>query len=90
MDSVHFIDSIEMEENSTCAVPRDSQFYLGLEKCIEHLRGLLIQNEVSVVAVQCMAGGGKTTLALALCSDHQIRGIILIPIAIDVVIWRFK
>ncbi|GLJ19974.1 hypothetical protein SUGI_0362200 [Cryptomeria japonica] len=73
MDSVHYIDAIEMEENSTCVVPADSQFYVGLEKWIGHLKGLLMENEASVVAVQCMAGGGKTTLALALCNDLQIR-----------------
>ncbi|GLJ19976.1 hypothetical protein SUGI_0362230 [Cryptomeria japonica] len=83
MASVDFIGSIEMEEDSTCVLPGDSQFYVGLEKCIGFLKGLLTENEVSVVGVQCMAGGGKTTLALALCNDHQIRDMILIPMTVE-------
>ncbi|XP_057825946.1 probable disease resistance protein At4g33300 [Cryptomeria japonica] len=73
MASVHFVDNIEIEEDSACVITGDSQFYVGLEKCTGHLKGLLIQNEVSVVAVHSMAGGGKTTLARAVCNDNKIR-----------------
>ncbi|XP_057843948.2 probable disease resistance protein At4g33300 [Cryptomeria japonica] len=54
-------------------VPANSQFYVGLEKCIWDLKRLLFRNEVSVVGVHSMGGGGKTTLALALCNDLQIK-----------------
>lgn len=51
-----------------------SEIFVGLEKSIGDLKELLFNNEVSVVGVQCMGGGGKTTLALALCNDTQIKG----------------
>ncbi|GLJ19834.1 hypothetical protein SUGI_0359470, partial [Cryptomeria japonica] len=53
---------------------RKSEIFVGLEKSIGDLKELLFNNEVSVVGVQCMGGGGKTTLALALCNDTQIKG----------------
>lgn len=51
-----------------------SQFFVGLEKSIGDLKELLFDNGISVVGVQCMGGGGKTTLALALCNDSRIKG----------------
>ncbi|GLJ19832.1 hypothetical protein SUGI_0359430 [Cryptomeria japonica] len=51
-----------------------SHIFVGLEKSTGDLKELLFNNEVSVVGVQCMGGGGKTTLALALCNDTQIKG----------------
>ncbi|GLJ19785.1 hypothetical protein SUGI_1523180 [Cryptomeria japonica] len=51
-----------------------SQFYVGLEKCIRDLRGTLLEKDVSVVGVQSLWGGGKTTLVLGLCNDPQIKG----------------
>ncbi|XP_059074885.1 probable disease resistance protein At4g33300 [Cryptomeria japonica] len=50
------------------------EILVGLEKSIGDLKGHLFNNEVSVVGVQCMGGGGKTTLALALCNDLQMKG----------------
>ncbi|XP_057842199.1 putative disease resistance protein At5g47280 [Cryptomeria japonica] len=55
-------------------LPVKSQFYVGIEKSIGDLKRLLFQQEVSVVGVQCIGGGGKTTLAMALCSDEDIKG----------------
>ncbi|GLJ19817.1 hypothetical protein SUGI_0359040 [Cryptomeria japonica] len=49
------------------------EILVGLEKSIGDLKGHLFNNEVSVVGVQCMGGGGKTTLALALCNDLQMK-----------------
>uniref|UniRef100_A0A0C9S3P9 TSA: Wollemia nobilis Ref_Wollemi_Transcript_28542_3059 transcribed RNA sequence n=1 Tax=Wollemia nobilis TaxID=56998 RepID=A0A0C9S3P9_9CONI len=67
-----------MEEDSTFScdntVCESSQFYVGLEKSTWNLKKLISQMDVSVVGVQCMGGGGKTTLSLALCNDPQIKG----------------
>lgn len=51
-----------------------SDFVLGLEKSISNLKRILLQQEVSVVGVQGMGGLGKTTLALALFNDQEIKG----------------
>ncbi|GLJ19833.1 hypothetical protein SUGI_0359460 [Cryptomeria japonica] len=51
-----------------------SKIVVGLEKSTGDLKELLFNNEVSVVGVQCMGGGGKTTLALTVCNDPQIKG----------------
>ncbi|XP_057840509.2 putative disease resistance protein At5g47280 [Cryptomeria japonica] len=50
-----------------------SEIFVGLEKSIGDLKELLFNKEMSVVGVQCMGGGGKTTLALALCNNSQIK-----------------
>ncbi|XP_059075630.1 probable disease resistance protein At4g33300 [Cryptomeria japonica] len=63
-----------MADDSTYGVSGKPQFYVGLDKCIGDLRGLLFHSEVSIVGLQCMGGGGKTTLALALLNDPQIKG----------------
>ncbi|XP_057870987.2 putative disease resistance protein At5g47280 isoform X1 [Cryptomeria japonica] len=69
--------STEMEEANKCSylsnVPVKSRFYAGLEKPVGDLKELLFQSEVSVVGVHCMGGGGKTTLALAICNDPHIK-----------------
>eukprot|EP01018_Ginkgo_biloba_P008453 Gb_07066 [translate_table: standard] len=54
--------------------PEKSNFVVGLEESIVNLKELLFRSDVSVVGVQCMGGGGKTTLALALCNDPEIKG----------------
>ncbi|XP_059075606.1 probable disease resistance protein At4g33300 [Cryptomeria japonica] len=64
-----FIHSSEMVDN----VSEKTQFYVGLERCIEDLKVYLFDSQVSVVGVHGMAGGGKTTLALALCNDIQVK-----------------
>ncbi|GLJ20373.1 hypothetical protein SUGI_0370170 [Cryptomeria japonica] len=74
MALINFIDSHEMVDDSAYGVSGKPQFYVGLDKCIGDLRGLLFQSEVSVVGLQCMGGGGKTTLALGLLNDPQIKG----------------
>ncbi|XP_057873820.2 probable disease resistance protein At4g33300 [Cryptomeria japonica] len=69
-----FINSSEMVDDSAYGVSGKSQFYVGLDKCIGDLRGLLFHSEVSIVGLHCLGGGGKTTLALALLNDPQIKG----------------
>uniref|UniRef100_A0A0C9QPM7 TSA: Wollemia nobilis Ref_Wollemi_Transcript_14554_2441 transcribed RNA sequence n=1 Tax=Wollemia nobilis TaxID=56998 RepID=A0A0C9QPM7_9CONI len=54
--------------------PRNSQFYVGVENFTKDVKELLFQSDVSVVGVHCIGGGGKTTVALALCNDPQIKG----------------
>uniref|UniRef100_A0A0D6QS12 NB-ARC domain-containing protein n=1 Tax=Araucaria cunninghamii TaxID=56994 RepID=A0A0D6QS12_ARACU len=54
--------------------PRNSQFYVGVENSTHDVKELLFQTDVSVVGVHCIGGGGKTTLALALCNNPQIKG----------------
>ncbi|GLJ19847.1 hypothetical protein SUGI_0359640 [Cryptomeria japonica] len=49
------------------------QFYVGLERRLADLKGLLFHSQVSVLGVHCIGGGGKTTLALALCNDLQVK-----------------
>ncbi|KAH9291997.1 hypothetical protein KI387_042811 [Taxus chinensis] len=78
MASVDLFDRRETVEDSTYSnhnnFPRKSQIYVGLEKSEVDLKELLFQREVTVVGVHCMGGGGKTTLALALSNDPQIKG----------------
>ncbi|XP_057873854.1 probable disease resistance protein At4g33300 [Cryptomeria japonica] len=74
MALINLIDSSEMVDDSAYCVPGESQFYVGLDKCIGDLRGLLSKSDVSVIGLQCMGGGGKTTLASALLNDPQIKG----------------
>ncbi|GLJ19826.1 hypothetical protein SUGI_0359340 [Cryptomeria japonica] len=52
---------------------KEAQFYVGLERPIAELKRLLLGNEVSVVGVHSIGGGGKSTLALALYNDLQIK-----------------
>ncbi|KAH9319572.1 hypothetical protein KI387_021341 [Taxus chinensis] len=78
MASVDLSDRRETVEDSTYSnhnnFPGKSQIYVGLEKSKVDLKELLFQREVTVVGVHCMGGGGKTTLALALSNDPQIKG----------------
>ncbi|XP_059074642.1 uncharacterized protein LOC131041457 [Cryptomeria japonica] len=78
MDSANLIDCTEMVKDSTYShidnIPGKSQFYVGLKKSMGVLKDILFHREVSVVGVHCIGGGGKTTLALALCNDPEIRG----------------
>ncbi|GLJ58977.1 hypothetical protein SUGI_1487160 [Cryptomeria japonica] len=55
-------------------LPVKSMFYVGLGKSIGDLKELLFQSDASIVGVHCMGGGGKTSLALALCDDPNIKG----------------
>ncbi|GLJ19855.1 hypothetical protein SUGI_0359790 [Cryptomeria japonica] len=81
LQQMHLDDLAEhsdMEEGFTYSVHAiasvKSQFYVGLEKAIGDLKRPFFQNEVVVVGVQFMGGVGKTTLALALCTDDHIKG----------------
>ena len=49
-------------------------FVVGLEKTILNLKRILLHGEVSVIGVHSMGGVGKTTMALALCNDQEIKG----------------
>eukprot|EP00253_Pinus_taeda_P021724 PITA_21724 len=51
-----------------------SDFVVGLEKTIVNIKKILLQREVSVVAVQGIGGVGKTTMAWSLCNDQEIKG----------------
>ncbi|XP_059071826.1 probable disease resistance protein At4g33300 [Cryptomeria japonica] len=73
MALVRSIDSSEIVDDCAYGVLGKSQFYVGLEKCIGDLRGMLLDKDVSVVGAQSMGGGGKTSLALGLCNDPQIK-----------------
>ncbi|GLJ19984.1 hypothetical protein SUGI_0362420 [Cryptomeria japonica] len=79
MGSANLIDWTEMVKDSTYSyydnVTGKSQFYVGMKKSITELKGILFQREVSVVGLQCIGGGGKTTLALALSNDSEIKGV---------------
>nr|AAY78890.1 CC-NBS-LRR resistance-like protein [Pinus lambertiana] len=52
-----------------------SDFAVGLEKNIWNLKRALLQSEVTVVGVHGMGGLGKTTLALALSNDKDIKDV---------------
>eukprot|EP00253_Pinus_taeda_P016427 PITA_16427 len=51
-----------------------TDFVVGLEKNIWDLKQILLQREVSVVGVHGMGGVGKTTMAMALSNDRDIKG----------------
>uniref|UniRef100_A0A0C9QVS4 TSA: Wollemia nobilis Ref_Wollemi_Transcript_5240_2751 transcribed RNA sequence n=1 Tax=Wollemia nobilis TaxID=56998 RepID=A0A0C9QVS4_9CONI len=75
-DGLFGVDAMEEDPppytfNNT--VSEKCQFYVGLGKSLANLKELLFQRDVSTVGVQCIGGGGKTTLALALCDDPQIK-----------------
>ncbi|GLJ19877.1 hypothetical protein SUGI_0360240 [Cryptomeria japonica] len=55
-------------------LPVKSMFDVGLGKSIGDLKELLFQSDTSIVGVHCMGGGGKTSLALTLCDDPNIKG----------------
>lgn len=80
MALVRSADGSQLVHDCAYDVLGKAQFYVGLEKCIGDLRRTLLEKNVSIVGVQSMGGGGKTTLALALCNDPQIKGILLISI----------
>ncbi|XP_057836439.1 probable disease resistance protein At4g33300 isoform X2 [Cryptomeria japonica] len=54
--------------------PGKSKFNVGLGKSVEDLKERLLKNLVSAVGVHCIGGGGKTTLAIAICDDFDIKG----------------
>uniref|UniRef100_A0A0D6QU60 Uncharacterized protein n=1 Tax=Araucaria cunninghamii TaxID=56994 RepID=A0A0D6QU60_ARACU len=75
-DGLFDVDAMEEDSPDTYhnTISEKGQFYVGLGKPLANLKELLSQKEVSTVGVQCLGGGGKTTLAMALCDDPQIKG----------------
>lgn len=60
--------------NPSCkSSPEKPKVLVGLQKSIWIVKEILFEKEVSLVGVQCMGGGGKTTLSLALCDDSEIK-----------------
>ncbi|XP_057842212.2 uncharacterized protein LOC131051658 [Cryptomeria japonica] len=74
----HLAEKSGMEEGFTYSVHEiaalKSQFFEWLEKSMGDLKRPLFKKEVPIVGVRFMGGVGKTTLALALWSDVQIKG----------------
>eukprot|EP00253_Pinus_taeda_P001876 PITA_01876 len=68
------VGAFDEASTSNCSGSVKSDFVVGLEKNIVNVKGILLQREVSVVAVQGMGGVGKTTMALSLCNDQEIKG----------------
>jgi len=52
-----------------------SDFVVGLEKNISNVKRILLQRDVSVVGVDGMGGVGKTTMAMELSDDQEIKGV---------------
>lgn len=65
----------EASSTSNCSGSVKSDFVVGLENNIWNLKRILFQKEVSLVAVQGMGGIGKTTMALSLCNDQEVKGV---------------
>jgi hypothetical protein len=74
MGGDYMIEGDSVEAPCSCDGLGTSDFVVGLEKNIWNLKRILLQREVSVVGMQCMGGAGKTTMALALCNDKEIKG----------------
>lgn len=75
------LQQMAVDDGDSVAVPcsydglAKPDFVMGLEKNIGNLKRILFQKEMSLVAVQGMGGIGKTTIALALCNDKEIKGV---------------
>jgi len=75
-----FIDGLHdttMAEQSTDSgnsqVPAPPNFVVGLNNLVDDVKQILFQKGVSIVGLEGMGGSGKTTLALALCNDPQVK-----------------
>jgi replicative DNA helicase len=76
--SIDGLHDTTMAEQSTAAdnsqVPGMPSFVVGLNNLVNDVKQILFQNGVNIVGVEGMGGSGKTTLALALCNDFQVKG----------------
>eukprot|EP01018_Ginkgo_biloba_P004416 Gb_41056 [translate_table: standard] len=68
-------DGVMIEEpiNSSFHVPDMPSFVVGLNNIINDVKELVFQRDVDVIGVKAMGGSGKTTLALALCNDPEVK-----------------
>eukprot|EP01018_Ginkgo_biloba_P002521 Gb_38649 [translate_table: standard] len=54
-------------------IPEMPEHPVGLKISVEELKKRLFPQDVSLISVKAMGGSGKTTLAVALCSDQQVQ-----------------
>eukprot|EP01018_Ginkgo_biloba_P002523 Gb_38650 [translate_table: standard] len=54
-------------------IPEMPEHPVGLKISVEELKKRLFPQDVSLISVKGMGGSGKTTLAVALCSDQQVQ-----------------
>uniref|UniRef100_A0A0C9RGS0 TSA: Wollemia nobilis Ref_Wollemi_Transcript_25735_2823 transcribed RNA sequence n=1 Tax=Wollemia nobilis TaxID=56998 RepID=A0A0C9RGS0_9CONI len=74
-DQVLFEDDTNRQDSAGCSaqVPDLPHFVVGLGNLINNVKQILFQVDVDIVGIKGMGGSGKTTLALALCKDAQVR-----------------
>lgn len=74
MSQLQIIDSMsQLQINELPQIPELPRFPVGLQISIDELWKRLSPKDVSHVAVKGMGGSGKTTLAIALCTDPKIQ-----------------
>jgi len=70
-------DTIMTEQSTSSSdsqVPDMPNFVVGLNNLVNDVKQILIyQKGVNIVGIKGMGGSGKTTLALAVCSDSQVK-----------------
>eukprot|EP01018_Ginkgo_biloba_P002525 Gb_38651 [translate_table: standard] len=59
--------------DSSLQIPELPNFFVGLNNSVEKLKEQLFRENVSLLGVKGLGGSGKTTLAVALCNDSQVR-----------------
>ncbi|KAM7510333.1 hypothetical protein LguiB_009208 [Lonicera macranthoides] len=67
MDRMHLISG------GNCNVSGLPDFIVGLDEPLKALKGMVLQNGVSVVVLSAPGGSGKTTLSKMLCKDKEIK-----------------